>query len=527
MALKINDTTLDSGATATIQTLGFTGAENSNGQEITVGGVRVVTPVGDGNVSNATQWNALLASNVAAALKLDSSYKDVIIDVKGNTVALIKPFSVDGFDTLSLIKGSNTTLNMTINAPSGVVDGVNYGENPWSDFFSSNFFSPSDVYVNLYTYTWTGGERSRGELVTVGGVNFNLPTATSSNYTYWNSELARLHAEALDQSPLYEGGLVSYKDNGSVLVVPRTFSSSSVTSWVGETNDVNASLNAPSGWVNGIWRGGNPYQDYFVYTELFTPTYSISSSSSSVNEGSSVSFTVATTNVASGMSLSYSIYGVSSSDIGGQSLSGLVVVDSNGRATISIPITSDSLTEGTETLTVTVQNQSASVSILDTSKSVATPTYKLVAGGSTVAEGSSAIFNLSTTNISPGSGVNYTIGGLQASDVVGGELSGSAIVQSDGTARITVPLASDLLTEGTETLYVTVSNQTASMTVLDTSVSQISNSTTNNITNNNVTNITNNTTTNNTTNINSNNTSTVIDCCFASKTDPLSRVICI
>ena len=54
------------------------------------------------------------------------------------------------------------------------------------------------------------------------------------------------------------------------------------------------------------------------------------------------------------------------------------------------------------------------------------------------------------------------------------------------------------------------------MTVLDTSVSQISNSTTNNnttnnITNNNTTNITNNNTTNNTTNINSNNTSTVID----------------
>ncbi|MDA1187069.1 MAG: hypothetical protein O3B29_04610 [Proteobacteria bacterium] len=64
-------------------------------------------------------------------------------------------------------------------------------------------------------------------------------------------------------------------------------------------------------------------------------------------------------------------------------------------------------------------------------------------------------------------------------------------------------------------LYVTVSSQTASMTVLDTSVSlnagNTTNNTTNNVTNNNVTNITNNTTTNNTTNINSNNTSTVID----------------
>ena len=266
----------------------------------------------------------------------------------------------------------------------------------------------------------------------------------------------------------------------------------------GENTSPNLYIGEKAGFVGYLLN-----DDQSVNDTSRTPAsagYSLSSSGSSVNEGGIASFSLSTTNITPGTSVPYSIGGISSSDIGGQSLSGSVVVDSNGRATISIPVTADNLTEGTETLSVTVQNQSASVLINDTSRSVATPTYSLSASGSSVAEGSSAVFTLSTTNISPGSGVNYTIGGLSASDIVGGELSGSVVIGSDGTARLTIPLASDLLTEGIETLYVTVSNQTASMTVLDTSVSQISNSTTNNITN----------ITNNITNINSGNTTTNI-----------------
>ena len=102
---------------------------------------------------------------------------------------------------------------------------------------------------------------------------------------------------------------------------------------------------------------------------------------------------------------------------------------------------------------------------------MATPTYSLLASISSVAEGSSAIFTLSTTNISPGFGVNYTIEGLSASDIVGGELSGSVVIGSDGTARISIPITNDLLTEGTESLLLTVGGKTASISILDTSVS--------------------------------------------------------
>ena len=74
---------------AFVQTLGFTGAERSNGTQITVGGVPVVTPVANGGASG--YWNNLLATGVAKALSESTAYKNLVLDVKENTVILIQP----------------------------------------------------------------------------------------------------------------------------------------------------------------------------------------------------------------------------------------------------------------------------------------------------------------------------------------------------------------------------------------------------------------------------------------------------
>ena len=74
--------------------------------------------------------------------------------------------------------------------------------------------------------------------------------------------------------------------------------------------------------------------------------------------------------------------------------------------------------------------------------------------------------------------VNYTLGGtgITAGDLVGGQLSGTATVGADGKAIFTVNLTADQLTEGTETLTATVQGQRASVTVNDTSINSILNS---------------------------------------------------
>jgi hypothetical protein len=223
-------------------------------------------------------------------------------------------------------------------------------------------------------------------------------------------------------------------------------------------------------------------------------SYALSANSSSTSEGATATFTLSTTSVAAGTAVPYTVTGVSASDVVGGQLSGSVNVGTNGQATISVPLVADLFTEGAETLTVTAGGQAASVTVIDTSTSPLIPTYSLSASSASVAEGGVAVFNLTTTNIAAGNSVNYLISGISEADVVGGILSGSAIVDTNGRATISVPIAADSLTEGTETLRVIVSDKAATMSVADTSVATTTNTT--NITNNITNNVTNNTTNN-------------------------------
>ena len=199
-----------------------------------------------------------------------------------------------------------------------------------------------------------------------------------------------------------------------------------------------------------------------------TPTYAVSANTSSVNEGSTSDFTITTSNVSAGTSIAYTLSGVTSSDITGGALTGFATVNSSGTAFVSVPIAADNLTEGAETLTISLQGKTASILINDTSKAAAVPTYALAASSSAVSEGSVATFTLTTTGVAPGSSVSYTISGVSASDVNGG-LSGVATIDTNGMATISVPVAADFLTEGAETLTVTAQGKTASVLVNDTS----------------------------------------------------------
>jgi hypothetical protein len=141
------------------------------------------------------------------------------------------------------------------------------------------------------------------------------------------------------------------------------------------------------------------YQDS-TYISKATPTYSLSATSASVDEGTVATFNLLTTNVSAGSSISYTISGVSSADITGGALSGLAIVNSSGTATISIPIIADSLTEGPDTLTVTAQGKSASMTINDTSRTI----ERATAGSDTITN----LWNWSQ-NIDGGAGVDTLV----------------------------------------------------------------------------------------------------------------------
>ncbi len=211
-----------------------------------------------------------------------------------------------------------------------------------------------------------------------------------------------------------------------------------------------------------------------------TPTYSVSSSADSVNEGGSLTFTIDTTNVEWGTSLAYSISGMSTTDLSSGVLSGTANVvknGNNGRATVSISLAEDSVTEGSETLTFSVQDRLSSVSVNDTSTGSVTeamtsaaPTFTISTTTSSVDEGSQVSFEVSTTNVAEGTALTYVISGISDVDLDEDALTGSILVSSDGKAQKSFSIANDLLTEGSETLTFEIKDQSASVVINDTSL---------------------------------------------------------
>lgn len=84
------------------------------------------------------------------------------------------------------------------------------------------------------------------------------------------------------------------------------------------------------------------------------PSYnSLSRSATSVNEGSSVSFTVNTTAITNGTTVGYTVTGISSADLSSGSLTGNITINSN-TGSVTFGIATDYATEGSETLTITL-----------------------------------------------------------------------------------------------------------------------------------------------------------------------------
>jgi len=78
--------------------------------------------------------------------------------------------------------------------------------------------------------------------------------------------------------------------------------------------------------------------------------------------------------------------------------------------------------------------------------------YSLDASATTVQEGGTVSFTLDTKDVAQGTTFHYTLSGVSADDVVGGQLHGVATVQADHTAVVSVTLANDALVNENESL---------------------------------------------------------------------------
>jgi hypothetical protein len=154
---------------------------------------------------------------------------------------------------------------------------------------------------------------------------------------------------------------------------------------------------------------------------------SVITSSSSVNEGSTITFTSSSTGVPNG-TLYWTRYGGAANDADFSAVNGSFTV-TNGVGTFTVTPVADHLTEGTELFSVVVRTgsitgpiigTSAGKQILDTSQ---TPTYTLSTAGNvtSIDEGAELTFNVTTTDVDDGTtlwwhtgygGTNMSVGRL-------------------------------------------------------------------------------------------------------------------
>ena len=209
-----------------------------------------------------------------------------------------------------------------------------------------------------------------------------------------------------------------------------------------------------------------------------TPTYSITESSTSVNEGSSVSFTVNTNHVGAGTTLYFNATGgqVDAADFSDGSLSGNFQIVGIANTTVGVAtfvrsIATDFNTEN-ETFSMQIRTGSVTGPVVATSNVITigdvVATFSVAESATTVNEGGSVLFTLFGNNIPAGT-YYYTIyeieGVVAAADFSPAATSGSFTV-SGNQGNLTLTLTEDRTTEGVDKFKVQFRRDSTSGTII-------------------------------------------------------------
>ena len=328
------------------------------------------------------------------------------------------------------------------------------------------------------------------EIVPTFDFENSIPADGSSGINYENFNQITLKINNLSYSALREVDLTKVKllidgvDNSNTITTP-VFSLENKTivipfnySFEGNEEVV---INLESGAIadgttpNAISTG--------VYNFTMTdasPIYSLSASSGSVDEGSTVNLSLTVTNMehtnlVGGEVYPFTISGtnIDTNDfVGLDSLgAGEFTIDANGDASYPLVINADKTTEGSETFTVSLDglSQSLTVNINDTSF----PTYNLTTQGNVtdVDEGETLTVNLQTTNVDDGTVLVWEVSRPEDFSVSTGNFT---ISSNQGTFDIT-PISDSTteLAEETFVIYIKRNGETVltsnSITINDTS----------------------------------------------------------
>jgi hypothetical protein len=217
-----------------------------------------------------------------------------------------------------------------------------------------------------------------GNIIGLGDINRNLgidsvlvdPFVITGYLTAKDKEYAKL----LYSETVIDPTTPTSVAESATTVRTLTFANGDV--YVGEFTDGQRNGQGTYTYENGLVQSGVWLKGSLVDASKGA-IYSVTASSTSYDEGQIAQFSLITTSVDNGAAVAYTISGVSASDLESGSLTGTTTVGSSGTTLIDIPLALDKLTEGAETLTITLddyQDKSASVIVNDTSKGPAIET---------------------------------------------------------------------------------------------------------------------------------------------------------
>lgn len=194
-------------------------------------------------------------------------------------------------------------------------------------------------------------------------------------------------------------------------------------------------------------------------TDSIQTTYS-ATATGSVSEGVNIPVVFRTINLRpnTNVSVSYTATGFSVGQISGNTLTGSFIVSSNSswypdtKTLNFVPATGIYEPSGFKDLRVEFtlpDNQKISTS---TRVIIPTPRISVRPSSAIIREGENVTLFIETTNINPGTSVNYTISGVSSANINGASLTGTATIGNDGTASLLVTTTDDDLIKTTQTL---------------------------------------------------------------------------
>ena len=322
---------------------------------------------------------------------------------------------------------------------------------------------------NAPTYSIVGSATTIQE---GGTVNFTVNTTNVGSGTtlYYNIVGNVSAADFVDN--LLVG---SFEVNNGIGTITKVAANDILENELTEGFIVNVSTGSTTG---GIVTTSSPATHI---TNLGLPSYTITPSATSVNEGSSVSFTVNTVNVTG--PLYYSTNGTANAaDFTDNSLTGSFSLVSTGSTTgvgtIVRSIATDFDTESGEQFSITVRTGSTSGPGVTTSSNVTigdvTPTVNVAESATSVNEGGSVTFTISGSNI-PDGNYYYTIyeeeGTIVSSDF--NTSAGFDPVNLEGlfsvnnnSGSITINISEDITSEGPDKFKIQIRTGSTSGTVI-------------------------------------------------------------